>query len=92
MLNVPIWTQKVWATDTVTTTSCKDVIEACDEALADKVSQITIRDLAIKQYRDENVLLAREVDRQESELNSVFRSPWLYFGLGVLTGKLVLGR
>ena len=71
-------------------TSCDDVVSACSQALADQDEQIKLRDLAIKEQKDQVFLLATQVQSLEEERDS--RTPgWFYIAIGV-AGGLLLSR
>lgn len=74
-----------------TNPSCGDVIAACDKAIADQKSQVSIRDLRLTQSSNEIDRLGKVVADDESKLNSIFRNPWVFFavgaGIGIYLGK-----
>ena len=73
--------------------SCTDVIKACDKVIAAQKKEIQLADLALIQQKDVIDGQARTIQSQEEKLNSVFRSPIVLIGLGVvaaiLGGKLL---
>ena len=69
-------------------TTCEDVVTACSQALADQDEQIKLRDLAIKEHKDQVFLLATQVQNLEEERDNAVPA-WIYFALGVAGGVML---
>jgi hypothetical protein len=72
--------------------NCKEVVQAADRALK---AQDVVLDLRLKEISAHNDLEAVQdthIQQLEKDKNSIFSSPWLYFGLGVVAGVFVVRR
>lgn len=72
--------------------SCDDIISACDGALDAKNKQIELSDLAIVQLKDQNVVLKDRAEEAEGKLSSIWRNPFVYLGVGFVTGVVLMKR
>ena len=70
--------------------SCQEVIQKADKALADKDKQIEIRDLRLKDAEVQTAKLSSDLKETQDKLSSIWRNPWFYFGVGVITGAVLL--
>lgn len=70
-------------------TSCKDVVKACDKALADQDQVIKHKTYEITEQKKVIAAQDTRIVELEKKNSSLFRSPWLYLGLGLITGVLI---
>lgn len=70
--------------------SCDQVLSACDKALESQ-RKLNHEQQRLIKAQDELAITQRErIDQLTKENKSVFRSPWLWFGLGALTGVILV--
>lgn len=74
---------------TSTKPTCKDVIKACDKALADKNGAIELQDIAIKKLVGQNIELNKEVAEMNESNNAWYKNPFVIAILGIATGVVV---
>lgn len=81
------------------TRTCDDVLQMCDKALQDeRGAGESLRKLNHNQQRliEANVSLAEtqrvKIDMLQRENSSVLKSPWLWFGVGLVTGVVVMKK
>lgn len=72
-----------------TNPTCDEVLNACDKALIAREYEVKLGDLAIKQLQERNTELVYRVEDLQKKESSIWRNPWLYFGLGVVGGFLL---
>lgn len=72
------------------TTECTAVVKACDQALQDQDRVINLKTQQIGIYKDIVVAQDTRIAVLEKEKGGLFRSPWFYFGLGVVAGALIV--
>lgn len=77
---------------TARASECTDVVKACDKALQDQDQVINLKTATIKAQSEVIGALDTKVIALEKDKNSIFNNPWLYFGLGVLTGTFLLRK
>ena len=70
--------------------SCDQVLSACDKALNSQRKLNHAQQRLIK-TQDDLVITQRErIDQLTKENKSVLRSPWLWFGVGIITGVVIM--
>lgn len=74
------------------TTECTPIVKACDRALADQDKVIDLKTRQIKVQ--EEIISAQDVRimKLEKDKDSLFSNPWFYFGVGVVTGAVLLRK
>ena len=72
--------------------TCSDIITSCRKALGAKDKEIQLSDLAIKQAKDDNIRLNKEVEVKNDQLNSIFRNPIILIGAGLLAGLILFPK
>lgn len=86
-------TMSLLATSTIraetTIKQCENVLVLCDKALQETKKQVEVRDQIISASSQEILRQKEVIQDQESKLNSIFRNPWLYLGLGLVGGYLI---
>ena len=85
-----ITAQTAWATGTATTTSCNDVIAACDKALVAKDIQIKDLGVVVDMQKTQNENLTDIVTRQDAELAAWYRNPLIMALIGGAVAAVIL--
>lgn len=67
-----------------------EVIQSCDKALTDQDRVIDLKTRTIEAQSNTIAALDTRVAGLEKEKGGLFRSPWLYFGLGIVAGALLV--
>lgn len=68
--------------------SCKDVIKACDSAIAEKNKALELSDLSIKHLTDENGRLSQENEDLNTSNGKWYKNPIIMFVFGAAAGTL----
>lgn len=69
--------------------SCDVVLSKCDKALRDQIT-LNHSKQGLIDAQDQHIVTQRErIDQLTSENKSIFRSPWLWMGLGIITGVVI---
>lgn len=74
------------------TTECTPIVKSCDQALKD---QDRVIDLKTRQIKVQEEIIAAQdtrITKLEKDKNSLFSNPWFYFGVGLLSGAILLRR
>lgn len=64
---------------------------SCDKALEARKKELDLTKLALDYSVDTNKKLAEQVKEKDEQLGSIWRSPYLWFGLGVLGTSILYG-
>lgn len=70
-------------------TECKDVIYACDRAIAAKDEEIQAHKNVIKTQDNINQMLNEKVVKLEESKNAIWNNPFVLIGLGVIGGFVI---
>lgn len=81
-----------WPSHIARASECTAIVTACDKALADQDRVINFKTRAIEAQQEIIGAQDTRIRILEEDKNSIFKSPWLYFGLGVVTGALLLRK
>lgn len=74
----------------VSAPSCDQVLSACDKALNSQ-RKLNHEQQRLIKTQDDLVITQRErIDQLTKENKSVLRSPWLWFGVGIITGVVIM--
>lgn len=65
-------------------TTCKDVIKACDRAIAAQKEEIEIRENESNLMKEQIKAQQEQIEAKEAQLNSKLRKPGVLVGTGVL--------
>lgn len=71
--------------------SCKEVIQKCDKALADKNKELELADLAIQRCNEVNGHLKHELEDTKDERDAWYRNPLVMGLFGVIVGGVAVG-
>lgn len=70
---------------------CKQLIKACDEALKAKNSAIELANLGLKQCKDQNGNLSREVNDLRDSGSRFYKNPFIMTIFGAALGVVAYG-
>ena len=76
----------ILANTAIAETSCKDVITACDNAIAKKDQELQLSDLALKSCTSANSEYIKENTDLQDKANKWYRNPFVMFILGAAAG------
>lgn len=79
--------------------TCDEVLQLCDKALQDERRETDslkkldhTRQIVIKAQEDHILVQREKIDLLKSENESPLRSPYLWFGLGLVTGVVLMKK
>jgi hypothetical protein len=71
-------------------TECTAVVQACDKALADQDRVISLKTKEVGVYKEIVAAQDTRIAALEKEKGGLLRSPWFYFGLGLVAGGFIM--
>lgn len=71
--------------------ACQAVLQKCDEVVKKKNEELKMTNLALDYSTDTNKKLAEQVKEKDEQLGSIWRSPYLFFALGVVATSVLFG-
>jgi hypothetical protein len=72
--------------------TCDQVLQACDKALKDQIKLGNDQKVLI-QSQEELIDTQRvKIDELTKDNNSLLKNPWLWFGVGLATGVVILKK
>lgn len=74
------------------TTSCNEVIKTADAAIDSANKVIDLKTRTITAQEEVIAIQNTHIVALEKDKNSLFSSPWLYFGLGLVTAAFVIKK
>lgn len=72
------------------TPTCDQVLSLCDKALDAKDKELKLCNLGLVQTLDAKEALRLELEEVKDKQNSIFRNPFLYLGIGLIAGGLLV--
>lgn len=70
--------------------TCDSVLDKCRKAVNDQILLNHKQQIEIKANEDLVKTQREKIDQLEKENNSILKSPWLWIGVGLIGGQLLL--